>query len=331
MDDTSLINQLLYGLSDLIGFTISLELLFAVFVLAVGAGLLVSYLQKRSISQRYARQRKRIVMELLSNAIVQRSTLALEFSSEEMHGRTLSGPCSLIENDLVTVDVGLEHSLQTWIGEPMEVSFKLDYKDTSTYYHFVSQVVGMRTTPRSVSVDIALPPLIQPMQKRYFMRISPLLSHLLGIGVWPLNPVQPLPLNSTGLGSAALSYRPGRLTQCALLNLSAGGMRMGVPQMLVHQLPTDITLQSQLLCLLLLRAPDSERPMPFWLACTVISLAEDPEDTSSVIIGVKFKAWALSETGNSDILWFPTGKSGEVSPLASWVLRHQLEQNKLRQ
>ena len=101
--------------------------------------------------------------------------------------------------------------------------------------------------------------------------------------------------------------------------------------MLLHQLPTNITLQSQLLCLLLLRAPDSERPMPFWLACTVVSLVEDQQDTSNVIIGMKFKAWALSETGNSCIVWFPTGKSGEVSPLASWVLRHQLEQNKHRE
>jgi hypothetical protein len=49
-----------------------------------------------------------------------------------------------------------------------------------------------------------------------------------------------------------------------------------------------------------------------------------------VIIGLKFKAWALSETGSSDIFWFPAGKSGEVSPLASWILRHQLEQNRSR-
>jgi hypothetical protein len=180
-------------------------------------------------------------------------------------------------------------------------------------------------------VDLALPLYIHPMQKRHYMRINPLPSHLLGMGLWSLDPAQPLPLDSTGLGCAALSYRPGNLTQCSLLNLSAGGMRMGVPQVLLSQLPSGITLQSQMLCLLLLRSPDSEQPMPFWLACTIVSLAEDLEDSSNVIIGVKFKAWALSETGNSDIFWFPVGKSGEVSPLASWVLRHQLEQNKRRE
>jgi hypothetical protein len=108
-------------------------------------------------------------------------------------------------------------------------------------------------------------------------------------------------------------------------------MRLGVPQVLLNQLPANLTLQSQLLCLLLLRSPDSEQPIPFWLVCTVISLAGDQEDASSVIIGVKFRAWALSETGNSNIFWFPVGKSGEVSPLASWVLRHQLEQHKRRE
>jgi hypothetical protein len=42
---------------------------------------------------------------------------------------------------------------------------------------------------------------------------------------------------------------------------------------------------------------------------------------------MKFKAWALAETGNEDIAWFPAGRLGEATPLASWVLRHQMEQN----
>jgi hypothetical protein len=257
--------------------------------------------------------------------------LELEFTSEEMHGRKLSGPCSSVENDMVTVDVGLEHNLETWIGEPVDASFKLAYKDTSTYYRFASRVVSMRTGPWAVSIELALPPDIHPLQKRNYMRINPLPSHILGMGLWALDPAQPLPLDSTGLGCAALSYRPGKLTQCSLLNLSAGGMRIEVPQVLLHQIPAQLTLQAQLLCLLLLRSPDSDNPMPFWLASTIVSLVEDMEDASNVIIGVKFKAWSLSTVGSSDIFWFPVGKSEEVPPLASWVLRHQLEQTKRRE
>jgi len=331
MDDASIMHQLLAKLSVLLGFTVSLGLLCAIFALALGAGFLIAFLRKRSINRLYARQQKRVIMELLHSAIDQRSTLELEFTSEEMNGRILSGPCSAVENDVVTVDVGLEYRLETWTGEPVEVSFKLDYKATSAYYRFDSRVVGMLAGNQAVSVELELPPYIYPMQKRYYMRINPLPSHILGMGLWPLDQTQPLPQDSTLLGCAALSYRPGKLTQCSLLNLSAGGMRVGVPQALLQQLPTNLTLQSQLLCLLLLRSHDSENPMPFWLACTVVSLVEDTEDISNVIIGLKFKAWALSEKGSSDIFWFPAGKSGEVSPLASWVLRHQLEQNKRRE
>ena len=331
MDDASVIYQLLAKLSALLGLTVSLELLCAIFALALGAGFLVVFLRKRNIHQLYARQKKRVVTELLLSTIHQRSTLELEFTSEEMNGRILSGPCSAVENDVVTVDVGLEYRLETWTGEPVEVSFKLDYKDTSAYYRFNSRVVGMRSGNQAVSVELALPQYIHPMQKRYYMRINPLPSHILGMGLWSLDPAQPLPQDSTLLGCAALSHRPGKLTQCSLLNLSAGGMRIEVPQALLQQLPTNLTLQSQLLCLLLLRSHDSESPMPFWLACTVVSLVEDPEDASQIIIGLKFKAWALSEKGSSDIFWFPPGKAGEVSPLASWVLRHQLEQNKRRE
>ena len=318
------------SLSAFLGFNVELNFLFAALVFATGVCLLAAFLRKRSRRLRYARQSKRIVQELLLAAIDQRSTLELEFNSEEMHGRVLTGPCSTVGNDTLSVDVGLEHSLQTWTDEPVEVSFKLDYKNVSTYYRFVSQVAGMRPSPRTVVMDLALPLYIHPMQKRHYVRISPLPSHILGMGLWSLDPAQPLPRDSTELGCAALSYRPGKLTQCSLLNLSAGGMRLEVPQVLLNQLPISLTLQSNLLCLLLLRSPDSEHPLPFWLASTVISLVENQENAATVVIGIKFRAWALSETGSSNIFWFPAGKSGEVAPLASWVLRHQLEQHKRR-
>jgi len=330
MNNTSAISQLQNELSKFLGFTVGVETLCLAVAFVVGVAWLVSFLRKRRLRWQRTQQSKRIAQSLLLNAIDQRSTLALEFNSPEMQGRVLSGTCSSVDDDILTVDVGLEHSLTTWNGEPVEVSFKLDYKNVSTYYRFVSQVAGMSATPRTVMLEIPLPLLIHPMQKRHYVRITPLSSHILGMGLWSIDPAQPLPLDSTGLGCAPLSYRPGKLTQCSLINLSAGGMRIAVPQVLLHQLPIGLTLQSHLLCLLLLRSPDSEHPMPFWLASTVVSLVENKEDTTSIIIGIKFRAWALSETGNSNIFWFPAGKTGEVAPLASWVLRHQLEQHKRR-
>jgi hypothetical protein len=174
------------------------------------------------------------------------------------------------------------------------------------------------------------PPQILSTQKRSFVRITPMPSHLLGIGLWPLEPAQTLPLTYTTLGNAALSYRPDHPAQCTLLNLSAGGMRMAVPKEQLPQLPAGLTIASQLLCLLMLRSHDNETPMPFWLACAVVSLAEknSSEDASEVIIGMKFKSWALSEHGSHDITWFPIGRAGEVPPIAAWVLRHQFEQHK---
>jgi len=332
MDNALLITELLDRLSALLGFRISLELLLAVLALVWGAGWFVIRLRKRRTRRLHARQRARVVAELLRNAIDQRSTMEIAFCSEEMHGRKLTAPCSSVEKGTVTVDVTeVEHALDTWTGEPVEVSFKLDYKETSNFYRFDSQILGMRTGHGMAFLDLELPPYIHPVQKRNYKRINPMPSHILGMGLWALDPTQPLPMDSTSLGCAALSYRPGKLTQCSLLNLSAGGMRMGVPQALLQQFPASLTLQSQLLCLLLLRSPDSDHPMPFWLVCTVVSLGEDLEDESTIIIGVKFKVWSLSEVGSSDIFWFPAGKSEEVPPLASWVLRHQLEQNKRRE
>jgi len=330
MYDAPLIVQLLDRLSALLGFTVSLKHLLAVLASALGAVFLVAFLRKRNKDKGLAQQSARVVRELLLTAMDQRTTLSLEFTAEDLQGRVLSGPCSSIENGVLTVDVGIEHSLQPLINEPVDVSFALKYKNTSAYYHFNSQVVGWRARALAASVELALPAHILSQQKRSFVRINPLPGHILGIGLWSLEPSQPLPRQSTDLGSAVLSYRPGKLAQCTLLNISAGGVRMEVPQPMLQQFPIELTLQSQVLCLLLLRAPDSDHPMPFWLACTLVSLVANPEETN-VTIGMKFRAWALSETGNSNIAWFPAGKSGEVSPLASWVLRQQLERNKRRE
>jgi hypothetical protein len=332
MRDASLITRILDGFSDLLGFTVSLDLLLAALTLILSAGFFAVFLRKcrANCLHRHVQQNQRITKELLLKAIVQRSTMEIELSAEGMRGHVLSGPCSSIENDMVAVDaVGLTRSLQTWTGEPVEVSFKLDHKGTSAYYRFSSRVIGMRDLPMAVSVQLALPLHILSMQRRSFVRITPMPSHLLGIGLWPLDPAQPLPQNYTTLGSAVLSYRPGQLAQCILLNLSAGGMRMEMPKDVLSLLPTDLTIDSQLLCLLLLRASNSSEPLPFWLACTVVSLADNlNDDAPGLNIGIQFKAWALSETNSQDIGWFPTGRSGEVTPLASWVLRHQMEQQR---
>ncbi len=330
VDNTHLLNQVQDRLSALLGVTVGLEALLFGIALIAACAFLIALRRKRLLERDFALRQRRVVLELLNAAVDQRSVMELEFHAEDMHGRLLSGPCSQVGENFLTVDVGLEYSVHSWTGETVEVSFKLAYKGSPAFYRFTSRVITMQPGPRAVSIKLELPLFIQPMQKRNYVRVIPLPSHLLGMGLWSLDPAKPLPLDSTGLGRAAVSYRPGKLTQCSLLNLSAGGMRVAVPQAFLQQFPSELKLQSHILCLLLLRAPDSEQPLPFWLACTVLSLVEDQSDTSVIIVGLKFRAWALSETGSSGIFWFPTGKAGEVSPLASWVLRHQLEQSKLR-
>jgi hypothetical protein len=78
----------------------------------------------------------------------------------------------------------------------------------------------------------------------------------------------------------------------------------------------------------MLRSHDGRR-LPFWLDCEVVNLTDDAkEDAPLVIVGLKFKTWALSDAVSQDISWRPVGGTGEVSPLASWVIRHDLEQHK---
>jgi len=333
MTDVPFIAQQLDRLSAFFTSTVSLGLLCTSLALVTGAVFLSGFLNKYFAGRRHVRQSARIVRELLLKAIDQRSTMEIEFNADGWQGRMWSGPCAAIGDNTTTVAVGLEHSLQSWIGEVVEVFFRLDDRNgSSDHYRFASRIVGMNDSPAGVSVDLSLPQHIHPSQKRSFVRISPNSGHLLGMGLWTLEATQPLPQTHTSLGNAALSYLPDRTAQCSLLNLSASGLRLEVPQEFLQQLPAVPVLASQMLCLLLLRAPGSNRRLPVWLVCTVVNLSEDvKDDAPSVLIGVKFKCWAPSDSNKRDINWFPVGKSGEVPPLASWILRHQLEQHTRRQ
>ena len=323
--------NLLNKLSDIFGFPVSGEFLFLTLVLIIAIGFFVTFIQKHQLKRLFDRQQKRVVIELLNSSIEQRCEMVFEINLDDMNSRSFSGACAKVNENSFTVDVGLEYSVEAWAGENVDISFKIGYKDILTHYRLSSVIKNMRTNARNVSIELALPEYIYPMQKRHYVRVTPFPSNILGMGLWGLDPALPLPLDSTSLGCAALSYRAGKLTQFTLLNLSAGGLRLSVPRALLQQFSTDLNLHSQLLCLLLLRAHDSEQPMPFWLACTIVSIGEEQEDSSSIILALQFKAWALSETGSSSIFWFPAGKSGEVSPLASWVLRHQLDQSRHRE
>ena len=286
-----------------------------------------------------------VARELLERAIDQRSVMVVEFADPALsHGRSF-GPCAEVGRRGVLIDVSLSKERTGWIGETVLVSFKIDSKNSSSYYQFTSR---LRSLPRSIGgfgMLLEVPTEIVSGQHRHFVRISPRLDAVYGIGLWPLPHTQPRPDNPAVLGVAPLSYRKDHPESLSLDNLSAGGMGLrlqlppkdppqegepqeGEPQEdppQAKQPSLDPQPGDRLLCLLILRSQTEGRPLPFWLDCSVVNRREE-QDEQYCMVGLHFDAWAVPHRGKKTVDWFTVGGGGAAGPLVSWVLQQQLAQ-----
>lgn len=306
-----------------------LILLGAVLLAAI---LCLSWLAQRAIrhvaQRRDADRQQRITREILETAMNQRSTLALEFTGAEMQGRKLSGPCVKLGAGSLLIDVGGAYASPVWNRQPVQVFFKTTTKRKASYYQFNSQVMDAQICGDTFVLQLPVPDELDPGQKRSFVRVEPQGDSVLGIGLWPMSDSVPLPTDINDMERAVFNYRPGKAEDVHIVNLSAGGMRLSMEKKLNPFETLDLSNGSQLLCLLILRSNEGEGSLPFWLACTIVSCGEDPEKRGTLFLGLRFTNWALMEEGETGIAWFPIHKDRGVAPLATWVMRHHLEQHK---
>jgi len=73
----------------------------------------------------------------------------------------------------------------------------------------------------------------------------------------------------------------------------------------------------------MVRSQTTDRPLPFWLDCTVANRREE-QDGQHSIVGLNFSAWAVQHRGKK-MDWFAVD-GGAVGALGYWVLRQQITQ-----
>ncbi len=258
----------------------------------------------------------------------ERSPLNLEFTGAELQGRKLQGPCIKLGEHSLFVDVGGAYASPVWAREPVQVFFKTTAKRKASYYQFSSYVIDAQIRRNTFVLQLPVPATLEPGQKRSFVRVEPQKGAVLGLGLWPMSDRLPLPTSIHTMKQATFNFRPGKSEDVRVVNLSAGGMRLSMDKELKPFDTLDLSTGSQVLCLLVLRSNEGEMPLPFWLACTIVSFSENQEKNSPLFLGLRFTNWALMENGRTDIVWFPIHKDRGVAPLASWVMRHHLEQSK---
>ena len=164
------------------------------------------------------------VRGLLEQAVDQRSVMQVVFTDPELAAGRFTGPCAEFDEKTVLVDVALHKNLSEWIGEAVQVSFKIDSRRLSSYYQFASHVRALSRFGTGFGMVLATPEEILSNQKRSFVRISPSKEVIFGVGIWELKPTQARLRDPSSLGAAPVSYRQDHQRELMLLNLSAGGL-----------------------------------------------------------------------------------------------------------
>ena len=267
-----------------------------------------------------------VVRGLLEQAVDQRSVMQVAFTDPELAAGRFSGPCAEFDEKSVLVDVALHKKLSEWIGEAVQVSFKIDSRRLSSYYQFVSHLCALSRLGAGFGMVLAAPAEILSNQKRSFVRISPRKEVIFGIGIWELKPTQARLSDPSSLGAAPVSYRQDHQRELVLLNLSAGGLCLKVQCPQEEQPSMDPRPGERLLCLLMLAAQEGEPTLSLWLESTVMNRKDLASEPYSVV-GLRFDAWAAPVQDRKGVVkWFGLGEDGAISSLATWVLRQQLQQ-----
>lgn len=272
--------------------------------------------------------RLRIACEILNTAVDQRSTFRLEVQSGELKGHKAEGVCVQITDMWLVLDMGGAFAANMYEGEEVQVFFQTSYRRKPSYYQFRTVIAGTHRKMQSTMLRLPIPDHLEPGQKRSFLRITPQHDSVLGIGFWPISDTAPLPVSVSKLPPPLLNFRPEKSELIRLDNLSAGGMRLAVDDDIDLLTMVDLDKGSQILCLLVLRgAGNDKKPLALWVACTITAFGQAEGRVNH--LSLKFTNWASRETGQDDIRWFPLSKDKSVALLATWVMRHHLEQSKV--
>lgn len=290
----------------------------------------------QSVERKTRDKWQNIAYDLLEIAVTQRSIFSVESSLPEAYGNNPRGPCTRITDKNIFVTVGDSASTLNLVGEKVKVFFNITNKRKPAFYQFTTQVLDVKSYGSSQTLCLSMPARLETGQKRNFVRVTPQKTAVQALAMWSLqsdDPLQshlPLPAYYGDLPGATFHYRPEKIHELFLENISAGGMRITITSTLDKYATINLRKGSRLLLLIVLRSDEDESLLPFWLECKIRIVDDAPDQNGVLTTGLSFTRWAIMELGKTvPISWFPVDSSGGVSPLASWVMRHHLEQHKI--
>ena len=277
---------------------------------------------------RHAEKRAGMILNLLETAQGQNEVFDLN-AAESRSGKGMAGMLTHILPAALELEV-LSYVSRELEGNQVEVYFRALLPEGPAFFKFYSTVQKVRGTYEKAYLTLSMPTDIDAGQKRHFIRVKPPKDLVRVIGVWEMDPANPMPRNTSEVGKPLLHYKAGmenELVQVA--DISATGMALRFPAESVDEKPVDLDKGSQLLCLIIYQVNRDERMVTFWCTCDVLNTRMQKDPSPAMILGTEFTNWAVLEPGKADINWFHSTPKSGVSPITQWVMQMDIQQRKL--
>lgn len=275
------------------------------------------------------------IREILREAFDQRRPFEVQIQT--LYGQrrpTLRCAPEYVGQVSMTVEInGLNTLSERWLGRQVMVFFRILLAKKFTYYTFASKIDGIHSPKEGVChITLPLPSRLENRQKRSFLRISPPDDFILGAALW-CGDDMPKPESLQELSDwprPTLLQIPGRTQQFQMLDLSAGGARLGMVNQIIRSYRLRFSAVEQVILMLDLFDPEQDKRLRFWLLCRIQNIWRE-HATRDIQMGLQFLAWAkpketLENTDQvSGIEWLRLSSSNEVEPLGNWIMRRHLE------
>jgi hypothetical protein len=282
----------------------------------------------------------RTVRSVLHTAFDQRATFEVQVKTASGQRRpTLNCIPDRIAPSYISLELnGLKNLSDRWIGRALTVFFRVTVtrngKKEIVFYTFSSAISGIKQqAPGICRIALPFPHSLENKQKRAFLRISPPPSCLMGSAIWH-NESMPMPdrLHDISLWPApSLLYLPCIAEQFVIVDLSAGGARIGLSASIMNERHMQFNAIEQLILMVDLLDPENGERLRLWLHSRIQSVWVD-HTSRMTNLGLQCLAWARprpreqaipGEPGSLE--WLRVSLASEIEPLGKWIMRRHIE------
>jgi len=277
----------------------------------------------------------KLIRAILDSAIEQRRPFEVQIRSSSGRRRpTLRCSPVGMNGTSITVDVnGLSRLSNRWLNRQVSVFFRVRRGKNFIFYTFPAHIAAIHHPwPETCHIELPIPSLLENRQKRSFLRIKPPHDFILGAALW-CNDSMPLPESLHELEEwprPKLLHIPDRAKEFLLLDISAGGARVEIPNQIIRTYQLHFTSIEYLILMLDLFDPEQNKRLRLWMLCRIQNLWRE-HVTHDTQIGMQFIAWArpkeIADFGEESggLEWLRLSSTNDVDPLGNWIMRRHLE------